>query len=167
GPVTALRAALAWLERRPLFGRTVAVTRAREQASVLSRRLAELGADVVEAPAIRIVPRESEELDRAVAGIERYALVCLTSPNGGRPVLVARAAGARDVLPDALRERGAEVDVVALYETVADPLAARALQAADRADYVTFTSSSTVRFFLEALGDRSFPEGARVVSIGP
>ena len=230
GPVTALRAALGWLERRPLFGRTVVVTRAREQASVLSRRLAELGADVVEAPAIRIVPRESEELDRAVAGIERYALVCLTSPNGvrlfaealmrrgrdaralagakvatigpgtaealagfgigadvvpersvaealveelaavpveGRPVLIARAAGARDVLPDALRERGAEVDVVALYETVADPLAARALQAADRADYVTFTSSSTVRFFLEALGDRSFPEGARVVSIGP
>ena len=36
----------------------------------------------------------------------------------GRPVLVARAAEARDVLPDALAERGAEVDVVALYETV-------------------------------------------------
>ena len=33
-------------------------------------------------------------------------------------MLVARAAEARDVLPDALRERGAEVDVVALYETV-------------------------------------------------
>ena len=36
----------------------------------------------------------------------------------GKPVLIARAAEARDVLPDALRERGAEVDVVALYETV-------------------------------------------------
>ena len=36
--------------------------------------------------------------------------------------LIARAAEARDVLPDALRARGAEVDVVALYETVADPL---------------------------------------------
>ena len=35
--------------------------------------------------------------------------------------LVARAAEARDVLPDALRERGAEVDVLALYETVAEP----------------------------------------------
>ena len=99
----------------------------------------------------------------AEALVEELAAV----PVEGRPVLIARAAGARDVLPDALRERGAEVDVVALYETVADPLAARALQAADRADYVTFTSSSTVRFFLEALGDRSFPEGARVVSIGP
>ena len=37
-------------------------------------------------------------------------------------MLVARAAEARDVLPDALRERGAEVDVAALYETVAEPL---------------------------------------------
>ena len=36
--------------------------------------------------------------------------------------LIARAAVARDVLPDALRDRGAQVDVVALYETVAEPL---------------------------------------------
>ena len=36
--------------------------------------------------------------------------------------LVARAAEARDVLPDALRERGAEVEVLALYETVVEPL---------------------------------------------
>ena len=42
--------------------------------------------------------------------------------------LVARAAEARDVLPDALRERGAEVDVVALYETVADPLSEAELE---------------------------------------
>ena len=38
----------------------------------------------------------------------------------GNPVLIARAAEAREVLPDALRKRGAEVDVVALYETVAE-----------------------------------------------
>ncbi len=230
GPVAALRETLAWLERRPLFGRSVVVTRAREQASGLARRLAKLGAEVIEAPAIRIVPRESEELDRAVAAIERYALVCLTSPNGvrlfaealmrrgrdaralagakiatigpgtaealanfgigadivpersvaealveelasmpveGKAVLVARAAGARDVLPDALGERGAEVDVVALYDTVGDPLSERTIEAAAGADYVTFTSSSTVRFFLEALGDRGFPAHARVISIGP
>jgi uroporphyrinogen III methyltransferase/synthase len=228
GPVAALRETLAWLERRPLFGRTVVVTRAREQASGLARRLAELGAEVVEAPAIRIVPRESEELDRAVAGIERYALVCLTSPNGvrlfaealmrrgrdaralagatiatigpgtaealagfgigadivpersvaealvealedvpvaGRRVLVARAAEARDLLPNALRERGAEVDVVALYDTVAEPLSDGQLQTAEQADYVTFTSSSTVRFFHDAGG--RVGDGARVVSIGP
>ena len=74
----------------------------------------------------------------------------------GRPVLVARAAEARDVLPDALRERGAEVDVVALYETVREQPDPEAVEAAQTADYVTFTSSSTVRNLLEAVGER-FP----------
>ena len=59
-------------------------------------------------------------------------------------MLVARAAEARDVLPDALRERGAEVDVVALYETVREQPDPEAVEAAAGADYVTFTSSSTV-----------------------
>jgi uroporphyrinogen III methyltransferase/synthase len=67
--------------------------------------------------------------------------------------LIARASDARDVLPDALRARGAEVDVVALYQTVAEPVSERALEQASQADYVTFTSSSTVRFFLQALDD--------------
>jgi uroporphyrinogen III methyltransferase / synthase len=69
------------------------------------------------------------------------------------------------VLPDALRGRGAEVDDVALYETVAEPLGDAERAALERATYVTFTSSSTVRFLLES-GARP-PEGARVVSIGP
>ena len=47
-----------------------------------------------------------------------------------RPVLVARAAEARDVLPEALRERGAKVDVVALYETVAEEPDPAAIEAA-------------------------------------
>jgi uroporphyrinogen III methyltransferase/synthase len=84
----------------------------------------------------------------------------------GRPVLVARAAEARDVLPDALRERGAKVDVVALYETVAETPEPAAVEAAQAADYVTFTSSSTVRNLMGAVGER-FPKQARVVSIGP
>jgi uroporphyrinogen III methyltransferase / synthase len=84
----------------------------------------------------------------------------------GRPALIARAAEAREVLPDALRERGAEVDVVALYETVAEDPDPRALAAAADADYVTFTSSSTVRNLLAVVGE-GFPTGARVVSIGP
>ena len=81
-------------------------------------------------------------------------------------MLVARAAEARDVLPDALRERGAEVDVVALYETVREAPDETAIEAAQAADYVTFTSSSTVTNLTEALGDR-FPAAARIVSIGP
>jgi len=229
GPVAGLRDTIGWLERRPLHGEVVAVTRARAQASGLAAELRELGAEVVETPAIRIAPRPLEgELLEAVRRIGDYALVCLTSPNGvwllfealqatghdaralagatvaaigpgtaaelerhgvradvlpeqfvaealvealatieveGRPVLVARAAEARSVLPDALRERGANVDEVALYETVAEPLGEAERAALDRATYVTFTSSSTVRFLLES-GVRP-PEGARVVSIGP
>jgi uroporphyrinogen III methyltransferase / synthase len=85
---------------------------------------------------------------------------------GGRPVLVARAAEARDVLPDALRERGGEVDVVALYETVAEAPDEASIEAAREAGYLTFTSSSTVRNLVAAVGDR-LPRDARVVSIGP
>jgi uroporphyrinogen III methyltransferase / synthase len=105
-----------------------------------------------------VVPERSvaESLVEALAGIEV----------ANRPVLVARAAEARDVLPDALRERRALVDVVPLYETVAEDPDPDAVEAARGADYVTFTSSSTVRNLLRALGDR-FPREARVVSIGP
>jgi uroporphyrinogen III methyltransferase / synthase len=230
GPVAELRDAIAWLERRPLHGEVVAVTRARAQASGLAARLRELGAEVVETPAIRIVPRPvAGELREAVDRIEEYALICLTSPNGvrllfdalatGEPrdaralagatvaaigpgtaaeltrhgiqadvlperfvaealvealepvpvdglrVLVARAADARPVLPDALRGRGALVDDVALYETVAEPLADADRAALERATYVTFTSSSTVRFLVES--GASPARGARIVSIGP
>ena len=80
--------------------------------------------------------------------------------------LIARAAEARDVLPEALRERGADVDVLALYETVAEPLSHGELEAVGRADYVTFTSSSTVRFFLDAAGSR-LSSRTRLLSIGP
>ena len=83
----------------------------------------------------------------------------------GKRVLVARAAEARDVLPDALRERGAEVEVLPLYETVAEPLDEGQRAALQRATHVTFTSSSTVRYFMDAV-DGEAP-AARVVSIGP
>jgi uroporphyrinogen III methyltransferase/synthase len=218
GEVARLREDLAWLERRPLHGRTVAVTRARAQASALAARLRELGAEVVEAPTIRIAP-----LDADLPAPRDYDLVCVTSPNGAellldrlrdarelagvtvaaigpgtaralrgrgvepdvvperavaeglvealeavpvRRALVARAAEGRDVLPDALRARGAEVDVVALYETVAEPLDADARAAAAAADYVLFTSASSVRFFAQAAG-RAALMGPRLASIGP
>jgi uroporphyrinogen III methyltransferase/synthase len=105
-----------------------------------------------------IVPERSvaEALVEALAEVEV----------SGRPVLVARAAEGRDVLPDALRDRGAEVDVVALYETVAEVPEPEAVEAAQAADYVTFTSSSTVRNLMQAVDGR-FPPEARLVSIGP
>jgi uroporphyrinogen III methyltransferase/synthase len=102
--------------------------------------------------------------DRFVA--EAFVAALESVPVAGKPVLVARAAEGRDVLPDALRARGADVDVVALYETVAEEPDPAALDAALGADYLTFTSSSTVRNFVAALAGRR-PDGARVISIGP
>ena len=84
----------------------------------------------------------------------------------GKPVLVARAAEAREVLPDALRKRGAKVDEVALYETLAEEPDADAIERSKDADFITFTSSSTVRNFIAA-SPNGIPEGARIISIGP
>jgi uroporphyrinogen-III synthase len=80
--------------------------------------------------------------------------------------LLARASVARDVLPEALRARGVEVDVLDLYETIAEPLSDEQREAVAAADYVTFTSSSTVHFFFEQAGADAAPR-ARLVSIGP
>ena len=79
GRVAGMRDALKWFESRPLAGLSVAVTRARAQASGLATRLASLGAAVIEAPAIEIVP-----LDGPLPDVRGYDLVCLTSPNGVR-----------------------------------------------------------------------------------
>jgi uroporphyrinogen III methyltransferase/synthase len=98
----------------------------------------------------------------AEALIESLAAVGLE----GRRVLFAAAAGAREVLPEALRERGAEVDVISLYETVREDPDPEALEAARGADYVTFTSASTVDSFVAAFGDDQ-PPNARLISIGP
>ena len=87
----ALRERLEWFERRPLSGVTVAVTRARAQASGLAAALRELGAQALEAPAIRIAP-----LDGPVPDLSRYDLVCLTSPNGVRLLLERMAAAGLD-----------------------------------------------------------------------
>jgi uroporphyrinogen III methyltransferase / synthase len=85
--------------------------------------------------------------------------------------LIARARGARETLPDALRAAGARVDVLDLYETVVQPLSDEMLAQARVADYVTFTSASTVRNFLDAAraqpGGEALSPHTRVVSIGP
>jgi uroporphyrinogen III methyltransferase/synthase len=75
GAVAALD--LAWFESRPLFGRTVVVTRAREQASELRTRLERLGAGVLELPAIAIEP-----VPFTVPPLADYAWVVFTSVNG-------------------------------------------------------------------------------------
>jgi uroporphyrinogen III methyltransferase/synthase len=82
----------------------------------------------------------------------------------GRALLV-RAEVARDVLPDGLRERGWEVDVVDAYRTVAAPVTDEQRAAIAGADIVTFTSSSTVDRFVEAVGIGAVPPV--VACIGP
>jgi uroporphyrinogen III methyltransferase/synthase len=84
----------------------------------------------------------------------------------GRRVLIARAEGARNVLPEALAERGAEVDVISLYRTVRNTPDSQSLEAARDAGWITFTSASTVQNLLAAMPD-GLPPAARIVSIGP
>ncbi|HOF89755.1 MAG TPA: uroporphyrinogen-III synthase, partial [Armatimonadota bacterium] len=62
----------------------------------------------------------------------------------GKRIVIARAADARDVLPDTLRARGADVEIVPVYRTVAETGEAPDLSALDA---ITFTSASTVRHF--------------------
>lgn len=83
GEVARLRDRLNWFERRPLFGKRIVVTRSREQASELVRRLTELGADVLEIPTIRIKPaKKIGELREAIKHVGLYDWLVFTSPNG-------------------------------------------------------------------------------------
>jgi uroporphyrinogen III methyltransferase/synthase len=78
-----LRERLNWFERRPLFGRRVVVTRAPEQAGAFTERLRELGADVLELPALRFEPpTERAPLIEALAGLNGYDWLVFTSANG-------------------------------------------------------------------------------------
>jgi uroporphyrinogen III methyltransferase/synthase len=214
---------LAWFESRPLFGRRVVVTRAREQASELVSRLRAAGAEPIEVPVIRITDPEDggAALRAAAARLHEFDWVVLTSVNGaerlcaevrdarafgdalvaaigpataatlrrrgivadltparfvaealvdafpagdGR-VLLARAAVARDVLPEGLRAKGWAVEVVDAYRTEREDVGERVRAAAGGADAITFTSSSTVTSYLAALGAGAVPPV--VACIGP
>lgn len=86
-------------------------------------------------------------------------------PDGPGRLLLARAEVARDVLPDGLRARGWEVDVVDAYRTVPAVITDEQRAAVADADVVTFTSSSTVEQALAAFGPAGLP--ATVACIGP
>jgi uroporphyrinogen III methyltransferase/synthase len=85
GDVVRLREELNWFEFRPLFGRRILVTRAREQASDFKAMLADLGADCIEFPTIGIAPPPSwEPLDTALSNLSSYDWAIFTSVNGVR-----------------------------------------------------------------------------------
>ncbi len=104
GPVAAVD--LAWFEARPLFGRRVVVTRSRAQASGLADQLRGLGAEVVEAAVIEVAPPADEgaELRAAIAAIDEFDWLVLTSPNGVAHTLAH--------VPDARALAGVRVAVV-------------------------------------------------------
>jgi uroporphyrinogen III methyltransferase/synthase len=236
GEVVALREKLRWVERKPLFGRRILITRAREQASAFAQVLEAAGAEVVEFPTIRIVPPDSwEPLDAAIRRLREYRWAIFTSANGVRffwdrltagakdardfhgitvcaigpataaallerglradlvpgeftaealvealgsepirdaRILLARAAEAREVIPEELSRRGAVVDVVPAYRTVkntSDADRLRAMLREGKIHAVTFTSSSTVTHFLDLVGEeaQALLQGVVVASIGP
>ena len=244
GEVVNLRDTLRWFDdptTRPLFGKKVLVTRAREQASALSDLLRSQGAEPIEFPVIKIQRlADYAALDAALSEIARCDWIVFTSANAvpifaerlqslgldarafgrakiatigpatalavyealriradytpteavaeavlaqwpdadmqGKRVLLPRAMEAREILPEQLRERGAIVDVLPIYETVLDTTASELLREQLRSgelDVLTFTSSSTVRNFVEAITEGTNEKvaalvgGALVAAIGP
>jgi uroporphyrinogen III methyltransferase/synthase len=240
GRVAGLREHLRWFDDRPLFGRRIVVTRAREQAPELVDMLEERGADAIQTPTIRIAPPDdSEALDRATADAGGYDWIVFTSANAveaffgrllqrgdirdlkgvrlcavgpstaqrvsgyglrvdltpeesraegvfealkaagplaGTRLLLPRADIAREVLPDQLREAGAEVTDIIAYRTVvaggerdSDHDIYRMLLER-QIDAVTFTSASTVRNFARMLGEEQAADLLNttvVAAIGP
>jgi len=86
----------------------------------------------------------------------------------GARILIARAAVARDILPAELTRRGAQVDVVEAYRTAspADLTQRAAAVLSRKPDWITFTSSSTARNLIEAIGSEAL-RNVGIASIGP
>ena len=98
GPVVGLRENLRWFDARPLFGKRVLVTRARDQAAELVDRLLDLGADPIEAPTIRIAPPDDYgPLDEACATTASFDWIIFTSVNGVEFFMQRLLAGPRDI----------------------------------------------------------------------
>ena len=238
GEVVKLRDSLQWfdnLAQRPLFGKRILVTRARSQASQLTAKLENLGAEVIEVPAITITDPADlyAALDQAIGQLQDYHWVMFTSANGVKhffarllqagkdaralgyakiaaigsataaklkkyglvadvvpgeyraegiieamkgklpphaKILLPRAEEAREILPEKLREMGAEVDVVSAYRTVCAAADGEALTSElneGRIDMVTFTSSSTVKNLVNIIGSADVLNGVKTACIGP
>ncbi len=151
----------------------------------LFARLAKLGkseADLLHLKIAAIGPATAKAIEKRglpvdVMPEEYVAEAVVDSLRGqvkGSRVLLVRAKVARDVIPNALCDAGARVDVVEAYETVVPETSRTQLQQvladpAHRPHVITFTSSSTARNFLELLGKENLAllDGVKLASIGP
>lgn len=125
GEVVQMREKLQWIEKRPLFGRRIAVTRSRTQASVLTRKLEAIGAEVWEFPTIEIAPAaDYGPLDACLRQLNMYKWIIFTSVNGVdaffkrlretggdvRQLQGVRLAAIGPATGEALAKRGLQVD---------------------------------------------------------
>ena len=154
-------------------------------AKAVAERLPELGLDIRDLKGPRIAaigpgtarPLEAQgiRIDLLPEGFVAESLADALVAEGveGKRVLIARAEVARDVLPDTLREAGADVTVAPCYRTVPAPRAGEkivALLETGELDVVTFASSSQVTAFMECLSGRDalkLLENVVVACIGP
>jgi uroporphyrinogen III methyltransferase / synthase len=121
-----LRDELNWFEQRPLFGKRIVVTRATQQAPILSEKLREIGADVIEMPATQIERLDLDPLRAAIDSITDYRWLVFTSQNAvaifweqllgrgrdSRALAGLRIAAVGPATAGALLEHGITVDVI-------------------------------------------------------
>lgn len=140
GKVVKFHSTLNWFEQKPLLGKSIVVTRAREQASSLASLLTELGAEVIQFPTIDITPvTETAIIDQYVHKIKEYDWIIFTSVNGVRFFwerlitfkLDARVFAGVSIVAigpataEAIREKGIQPDFVPeeyIAESIADGL---------------------------------------------
>ncbi|MCX8117370.1 MAG: uroporphyrinogen-III synthase [Desulfobacterota bacterium] len=115
------------MRKKPLSGKTILVTRAREQSADFASRLERLGAEVIPLPMIEIVPPRSwEGMDRAISSLRSYDWIIFTSVNGvafffdrlkemgktPRSLSKARICAIGPATAEALRKRGVRVEYI-------------------------------------------------------
>jgi uroporphyrinogen III methyltransferase/synthase len=119
GDVVTMRESINWFETKPLFGRRIVVTRAREQASTLKSLLEDSGAQVVEFPTIDIAPPSSyESLDLVARTPRDYQRIIFTSANGVRAFFERLTGDARSL---------AGINIACVGDSTANELRARGI----------------------------------------
>jgi uroporphyrinogen III methyltransferase/synthase len=121
-----LRDELNWFEQRPLFGKRIVVTRATQQAPLLSEKLRELGAEAIEMPATQIARLDLAPLRAVIERLADYDWLILTSQNAvaifweqllgngkdSRALAGLKVAAVGPATAGALLEHGITVDVI-------------------------------------------------------